>query len=415
MKLRINDPYQNFQLITLSNGFRIYYLESDKPWIKGSFVVNLGAKDDPIGKSGLVHFIEHLTHENHDELDFQDVLDFFQNEGGYIQAFTSLIETKFSFQIRNDNMKIIGAIGIFEKLLLNESIGYNFEKQRNIINQERKEIASEEQLRYSNLCMEFLFKETYLKNSQHAIGSYEEFNKISVEDCNEIYQKFYNPRNMFLVIVGDVSNFISLLEKSKFGTLNKGDKIIGNSEVNFLDAKKVNYLNFTVNNYPFLKKNVSLCFMLKFSKKQNTLAYLHKLVLNKILFSKFREELNANYGFEIDVDINLKFISYEIRFLIDILDHNKVIEIIFDCLESINSLPKEKIEIEIEKMKNGLIMIDESLTEILNDSVRSLILYEKIMTNTERLNSFEKLNYNELIEFNQFLINKANRYIVTVE
>lgn len=412
---KINDPYQNFKLITLSNGFKIYYLESNKPWIKGSFIVNVGAKDDPIGKSGLVHFIEHLTHENHNELSFQEILDFFEDEGGYIQASTSLLYTKFSFQIRNDYKKIDGAVGIFEKLLLNESIGYNFEKQKNIINQERKEIASKKQLMYSDLCMKFLFKETYLENSQHPIGSHEEFNKISVEDCNQIYQNFYNPKNMFLVIVGNVSKFISLLEKSKFGTLNKGEKIIGNFSVNFLDTKKVNYLNFTIKNYPFLKKNVSLCFNLKLSKKQEKLAYLHKLILNKILFSKFREELNVNYGFATYVDINLKFISYEIRFPINILDHNKVIEIIFDCLKSINSLLKEKIEIEIEKMKNELIMTDESLTDILNDSIRSLILYQKIITNEEHLNLLGELNYNKLIKFNKFLLNKANRYLIFIK
>ena len=101
MNNSIYDPYSQFERIQFNNGFELYFLNIDRPWVQGTFLVRAGAKDDSVGKSGLAHFVEHLVVENHDFMTFEELINFFENVGGNLSAFSYVDKTTYNFFIPN--------------------------------------------------------------------------------------------------------------------------------------------------------------------------------------------------------------------------------------------------------------------------------------------------------------------------
>ncbi len=54
----MRDPL-SFDLFTLSSGLRVFHQPRDLPWFAANMIVHAGSVDDPVGKEGLSHLLEH--------------------------------------------------------------------------------------------------------------------------------------------------------------------------------------------------------------------------------------------------------------------------------------------------------------------------------------------------------------------
>jgi len=407
------DPYSQFKKIEFENGFNIYYLDIGRPWIKGTFMLNAGNKDSPVGKSGLAHFVEHLVFENHDVLDYTEVNDFFEELGGYIGATTYISQTNFSFCVSDDEIVFGDTINIFSQLLLNNKIGNNFEKQRNIILQEINESFPDNQMEYYHSHTNFVFQDTPFQGIKSTLGSLEEFNNLSLEDCVNFYLEYYQPQNMSLVLIGNISSEIkNIIFKSRFA-LKTHIKKNSLSQFHLDSFNKKRKIVFTKEQYPFLSKAWKRLFVFDFSVNMFTL-YIHKEMLHKILFQKFREELQANYGFSLNIETLPGFTIYSVIFPINSINHSKIETIFEECLAVVNR------EVDLfQKSKNSLIkeilMRDLSFQDVLYTVVNQLHLYGRIRTYHEKITGYEAVTFQELKEFNNFLVSKSNRYIEIIK
>lgn len=409
----VYDPYSQFERIELENGFQIYYLKVGRPWIKASILLSIGSKDDPSGKSGLAHFVEHLVFNNHDSMENEKIFDFFEENGGHVEAHTSIHKTQFDFSVPSNPSIFQNAIEIFSNLLLNDKIGNNFEKERNIINQEINERFPDNQMEFSYKKNKFVLQDTPLQNLKPILGFVEEFNNISLEDCVNFYLKNYKPQNMSIVLVGDMNSKIqSIISGSRFSSSGLNDKkFLINFQMNSLENKK--YFSVNKKEFYFLQKTWKLNFILDFSVSRSVL-YIHRLMLSKVLFSKFREELNINYDFDVRVEVMQGFYIYSVFFPVNSVDFTEIESSFEECLISLNNRSNIFLQAK-NSLIQGILMADSSFSRILSHVVHELGVYGRIHTYNEEIAGYESVTFEELQEFNNFLISKSNRYIEIVK
>lgn len=145
---------------------------------------------------GVAHFLEHKLFEDEDE----DVMHKFSRNGATPNAYTSFSKTVYLFSCtRNfsDNMRLLLDF-VQTPSMTDESI----EKEKGIIKQEiDMYIDNPGWSIYFNL-----MKALYEKNPVRIeiAGSAESIEKIDKDILYKCHECFYNPKNMILVVVGDV-------------------------------------------------------------------------------------------------------------------------------------------------------------------------------------------------------------------
>jgi len=128
------DPYVDFKTTVLGNGLTVYQkVLPHLPFVTVGLLVHTGAMNDPAGKEGLAHFVEHVVSSN-SGMNSQEIDDFFSECGGGVNlGSTSHQGISFNFVLPNEACLLHKSFNIFRKLLLTGNI-----TDESGINDERK-------------------------------------------------------------------------------------------------------------------------------------------------------------------------------------------------------------------------------------------------------------------------------------
>jgi zinc protease len=194
-------PVEQFRL---RNGLRVVVMPNARiPAVVHALFVRAGAADDPYGKTGLAHFLEHLMFtgtKNYSEGEYDRII---ASLGGEHNAYTTRDFTTYYATIAKEHLGLIMSMEAdrLEHLTL--------DKTRAI--RELSVIAEERKWRVDNQLTALLAEEmdaVQLLNHpyrQPMIGWPEEIAKLTIEDAKTFFAKHYRPSNMVLVVAGDVS------------------------------------------------------------------------------------------------------------------------------------------------------------------------------------------------------------------
>ncbi|MDP3954496.1 MAG: insulinase family protein [bacterium] len=103
------DPYAEIKHAKLPNGLSVYLGTWDRPWVKMKMVVHAGAKDDPEGKDGVAHFVEHLVNNNIDGCTKEQVKGYLDEIGGSANFGSTSYEAtsyKCSVPLEGNNLEL---------------------------------------------------------------------------------------------------------------------------------------------------------------------------------------------------------------------------------------------------------------------------------------------------------------------
>ena len=152
---------------------------------------------DPITfPAGVAHFIEHLLFES----DESNPTAAFARIGASVNAYTTYDRTNYYFSTTNEPSSGI-------KLLINMVLKTKFtkksvEKESMIITQEITMYEDDyEQLIYNDF-MQKMYRNHPI--TRDIAGTVKSVSETTYETLNQVYQLFYHPSNMVMVIVGDV-------------------------------------------------------------------------------------------------------------------------------------------------------------------------------------------------------------------
>ncbi len=189
---------------TLDNGLEAVVIENHRaPVVTHMVWYRVGSADEPPGKSGIAHFLEHLMFKATDELASGELSDTVARNGGSDNAFTSYDYTAYFQRIAADRLDLVMGMEAsrMDGLALVEG---DIATERDVVIEERNQRTENDP---GALFNEQLRAAQYLNHPYGIpiIGWKHEAHSLGLEDAVTFYKSHYGPNNAVLVVAGDVN------------------------------------------------------------------------------------------------------------------------------------------------------------------------------------------------------------------
>ncbi|MBM3518958.1 MAG: insulinase family protein [Alphaproteobacteria bacterium] len=189
---------------TLANGLRIVVIPDHRAPVVTHMVWYLaGAADDPPGRSGIAHFLEHLMFKGTPSTPPGEFSRLVARHGGRENAFTSLDYTAYYQTVAVAQLEMV--------MRLEADRMANLRITAEQVNTEREVILEERRARSDNdpraLFAEQVGAALYLAHpyGRPVIGWEHEIRVLSEDDALAFYRSRYAPNNAILIVAGDVT------------------------------------------------------------------------------------------------------------------------------------------------------------------------------------------------------------------
>ncbi len=209
----------------LDNGLEVVVVPDTRaPVVTHMVWYRVGAADEPQGKSGIAHFLEHLMFKGTEKVPPGEFSKIVARLGGQDNAFTAQDITSYFQRVAKEKLPQV--------MEMEADRMANLRLDEHEVLTERKVIMEERRSRVDNdpgsLLQEQIMAALYVAHPYHnpVIGWETEIRKLDRADALAFYKKFYAPNNAILVVTGDVQpEEVMALAKDTYG------KIPANPEV----------------------------------------------------------------------------------------------------------------------------------------------------------------------------------------
>ncbi|MDX2259721.1 MAG: pitrilysin family protein [Hyphomicrobiaceae bacterium] len=210
----------------LDNGLQVVVIEDRRaPVVTHMVWYRVGAADEPKGKSGIAHFLEHLMFKSTEKIAIGEFSKIVARLGGQDNAFTSQDATAYFQRIAKERLADVMAmeadrmvnLRLTEKEVLTE---------RDVILEERR---SRIENNPSSILTEQMDAALYYHHPYGipVIGWAHEIAALGPDDALSFYRQHYAPNNAILVVSGDVSSQeVRRLAETTYGKIPTGNGIV---------------------------------------------------------------------------------------------------------------------------------------------------------------------------------------------
>jgi zinc protease len=204
---------------TLANGLQVVVVENHRaPIVTHMVWYRVGAADEPAGKSGIAHLLEHLMFKGTPSVPPGEFSKLVARLGGRDNAFTSYDYTAYYQNVAADRLEKVMALEAdrMRNLTLDEQ---NFQTERAVVMEERRSRTDNnpQALLTERVEAALFLNHPYRKP---VIGWSSEIAGLTREDALEFYKRWYAPNNAILVVAGDVQpDKVRQLAETYYGPL----------------------------------------------------------------------------------------------------------------------------------------------------------------------------------------------------
>ncbi|MAL41030.1 pitrilysin family protein [Thalassospira sp.] len=216
------------QTATLDNGMQVVLVENHRaPVVTQMVWYKVGSADEPLGVSGIAHFLEHLMFKGTNDIAPGDFSKIVARNGGNDNAFTTWDYTGYFQNIARDRLDLV--------MKMEADRMTNLQLSDDVVLPERDVIIEERRSRIDNnpgaLLGEQMRASLYMAHpyGRSIIGWRNEMEQLSTEDALDFYRKWYAPNNAILVVAGDITmdELLPMAEKY-YGVIPRGDVLTRN-------------------------------------------------------------------------------------------------------------------------------------------------------------------------------------------
>jgi zinc protease len=210
---------------TLDNGLEVVVIPDRRaPIVTHMVWYKVGSADEPAGKSGIAHFLEHLMFKGTERHPDGEMDQLIAEIGGYTNAFTTKDVTVYLQTVPPD--------------FLPEMMDFEADRMRglilteDVIGAERDVILEERRQRIEGSPQALLGEEaaaTLYQNHPYripTIGWMHEMEGLTRQDALDFYHSYYAPNNAVLVVAGDVdAEEVRKLAEETYGQVERGPEL----------------------------------------------------------------------------------------------------------------------------------------------------------------------------------------------
>lgn len=212
------------QSFTLDNGLEVVVIPDRRaPIVTHMIWYRVGSADEPPGKSGIAHFLEHLMFKGTEANPGNTFSTTVARVGGRENAFTSNDYTAYFQQVAKEHLPKMMEFEAdrMRNLQLTEKVSA---PERNVVIEERRSrVETQPQAELG----EALDASLYVNHpyGDPVIGWPDELAGLTFADALNFYRRQYRPSNAVLVVAGDVSvEEVRRLAEATYGTIEDTDR-----------------------------------------------------------------------------------------------------------------------------------------------------------------------------------------------
>ena len=198
----------------LDNGMEAVVIEDARaPVVVHMLWYKVGSADEPVGASGVAHFLEHLLFKATDVLESGEFSATVAANGGSDNAFTSYDYTAYFQRIASDRLELM--MQMESNRMNNLRItAADVETERQVVLEERNQRTENS----AGALAREQFRAAQFQNHRYGvpiIGWKHEMEQLDLADALDFYDLYYSPNNAVLVVAGDVKpdEVLALAEK----------------------------------------------------------------------------------------------------------------------------------------------------------------------------------------------------------
>ena len=388
---------------TLDCGLKLYIVPKEGTNKYATLTTKYGDKDIEFyvdGKEikvplGSAHFLEHKVFEQENKI---DPFSFYSESGADVNASTSLNITTYKFSGESNfetNLNFLLNF-VYSPHFTNE----NVEKEKGII---IEELAMYLDNPSDILYKKNLFNSFHVNPVKYAVGgTIETVSKITKEDLYKMYDNFYHPSNMVLIITGNVEQDIMYeivknnekiknyrkKEIAKIKKYKEKDNVVKEKEIvtaNVITPKvSVNYkLNIEkIKDLFSLKLALSLLFNIKFSE-------------TSLLNEKLKKESIIHFGLSRDLTFTDTHILLSINGEADLYE-----ELISSIKEELKdtTITEEELNRKKKIFISSNVYMSDNIFAINHKILSNYLDYDEVIyDDDERIRKFNIETYNEIM------------------
>ncbi len=204
---------------TLENGMEVVVLEDHRaPVVVHMVWYRVGSADEPAGKSGIAHYLEHLMFKGTDTVGPGEFSDVVAANGGTDNAFTSYDYTGYFQRVASDRLELM--MEMEADRMVNLQIPEEFvASERSVVLEERNQRTENEPgalLTEQRRAVQFMHHPYRIP----IVGWKHEIETLSREDAMAFYREHYAPNNAILIVAGDVEpDAVRTLAETYYGVI----------------------------------------------------------------------------------------------------------------------------------------------------------------------------------------------------
>ncbi|MFP6707382.1 MAG: pitrilysin family protein [Alphaproteobacteria bacterium] len=206
---------------TLANGMEIVVIEDHRAPVVAHMVwYKAGAADEPPGKSGIAHFLEHLLFKGTEKVPSGQFSKIVARNGGRDNAFTSYDYTGYYQNVAKDKLDLV--MGLEADRMVNLKLTTaDVITERAVILEERRSRTDNNpaaQMREAMNAAQYMAHPYGIP----VIGWKHEMEKLNLADAMFFYRRYYAPNNAILIVAGDVeASVVFAMAERHYGPLER--------------------------------------------------------------------------------------------------------------------------------------------------------------------------------------------------
>lgn len=188
----------------LANGMQVLVLPDHRTSVVTHMVwYRTGAADDPWGKSGIAHFLEHLMFKATNTIKSGEFTRIVTRLGGRHNALTAHDTTSYFQRAAKEHLRTLMQLEA-DRMVNIRLIEEEVRTERDVIREERRSSVDAAPISILN---EQMLAQLYQNHpyGRPVLGWAHEIARLTLEDANSFYALHYAPNNSVLVVAGDVT------------------------------------------------------------------------------------------------------------------------------------------------------------------------------------------------------------------
>jgi predicted Zn-dependent peptidase len=410
----MRDP-MHFDSATLPSGLRVFHQERDAPWLMANLVVTAGHLQDPIGKEGTAHVLEHYLHHGtfgYAYRGFEELKEWALDQRiRFRGASTDLVAMHFgAFSLIE---RSAAAFAFLNAFVFHPSLDGDLEHDKAIVRMERINRTSPRSMAISKAKSLAVYGDHRYATST-GLPDDDILEAISYRDVTEYHERHFHPKNAFLVSTGGLETVKAVeLFSNAFTPIGRDwveQKGLPAFEPRSPDPKRGYFAKESPG--PVASKVVTCYWTYPFPE---TRAFVFvRQILGQILNRKIREEMHATYGVHVGTSLAHDHGGLSIRFEIE----PQAVETVLSAVELILAHTGSACAL-LDSMKRTISMnlecTDDSAADTINSAVDDIGISGTPELIRDRLAALGRVTPDDITQFMRDWLTLNRAYVEIVE